>query len=334
MFSACARPAQVLLLLIALSAPGSAQPAPSLLIGGEEGAGAELGRVVDIAVLPQLIVVLEKVPPYLHVFDNAGRHIQAIGRLGGGPGEFRAPMSLTYDSVQRRLLVTDPANSRLTSYRASDTLAFAEALPTTVAALSDVCVLDNRLYALARTGAGLIRELELQGGVLRERRAFGSPRTAHALGEHPMLRSYVANGTLWCDSTSQTILLSSAMLGEVHMLNARTGTHRTFAVIDFVPLHIESTDGRGLRFSAPSSGRYEQLLRITADAEGPILNIVEVGPQDTHLRYRTVRLTVSGQQAVQSTHQWQQVGIRPNAVVCSRQDPYPTVALFRGSQCP
>ena len=48
----------------------------------------------------------------ISVFDRAGKFLRVIGRTGTGPGEFRTPHALEFDS-QGRLIVADRHNHRI-----------------------------------------------------------------------------------------------------------------------------------------------------------------------------------------------------------------------------
>ena len=48
----------------------------------------------------------------ISVFDKTGKFIKSIGKMGTGPGEFRTPHAIVFDS-QGRLIVADRHNHRI-----------------------------------------------------------------------------------------------------------------------------------------------------------------------------------------------------------------------------
>lgn len=69
--------------------PAAVEPRPRLDLG--EGGALELfSRIVTIRVQGSgNVVVANRNPPELRVFDSNGRHVRTIGRKGQGPGEFQ-----------------------------------------------------------------------------------------------------------------------------------------------------------------------------------------------------------------------------------------------------
>jgi sugar lactone lactonase YvrE len=55
----------------------------------------------------------------ISIFDKNGKFIKSFGKLGSGPGEFRTPHAITFDS-KGRLIVADRANHRLQILEKSD----------------------------------------------------------------------------------------------------------------------------------------------------------------------------------------------------------------------
>lgn len=58
----------------------------------------------------------------IEAFDTSGRHTWTFGQTGGGPGEFRAPTDIQFDSSEV-LWVSDPANGRVSAIRPDGSLA-------------------------------------------------------------------------------------------------------------------------------------------------------------------------------------------------------------------
>ncbi|MBL0892156.1 MAG: hypothetical protein IBJ19_16315, partial [Gemmatimonadaceae bacterium] len=164
--------------------------------------------------------MLERDAPFLKVFDYSGRLLQTLGRSGGGPGEYRAPTSLSFDSRRQRLLVVDPSNARVTAYQVRDSLIAPRFLRIEDSGIRSVCALGTRLLGLARNAPTILRELREEGDKLTVVSSFGEPRTNHPLGTHPMVRTRASDGPLLCDELGNRAIVASAMLGEVHVFNA------------------------------------------------------------------------------------------------------------------
>lgn len=90
---------------------------PELTIGEFEGPDEYLfGQVRSIAVSGAgEIFVLDAQAPIVRAYAPDGSYLRAIGRDGGGPGEYKRPESLAI-LPDGRLLVRDPGNARINVY--------------------------------------------------------------------------------------------------------------------------------------------------------------------------------------------------------------------------
>lgn len=61
------------------------------------------------------LYVLDAGSQRVHAYDAAGRHLRALGRSGGGPGEFKQAMGMTL-APDGNLWVMDPGNMRYTVF--------------------------------------------------------------------------------------------------------------------------------------------------------------------------------------------------------------------------
>lgn len=88
------------------------QPRPVVTIGGATAnPDDELVRVTGARRLPDgRIVVAIADPIELRVYNPAGRIVNRIGRRGGGPGEFRAPVTIPYADNDSLVTYTDGHN--------------------------------------------------------------------------------------------------------------------------------------------------------------------------------------------------------------------------------
>lgn len=87
-----------------------------LSIGANEEGPYLLESVSDIDVTDDRIYVLDNRAPILHVYNHDGHHIQDIGRLGEGPGEFRNPEQVSVDTEKGLIFVRDPSIQRFNLY--------------------------------------------------------------------------------------------------------------------------------------------------------------------------------------------------------------------------
>ncbi|MGD8289219.1 MAG: 6-bladed beta-propeller [Gemmatimonadota bacterium] len=73
---------------------------------------ATIGRINDVLVLEDQILVADRTTDRVVAFDRDGTFVRAIGRRGSGPGEFRTPTALLEDA-DGTILVSQ-LNNRLT----------------------------------------------------------------------------------------------------------------------------------------------------------------------------------------------------------------------------
>jgi hypothetical protein len=107
-----------------------------------EGEGYVIGRVGTVLHTPDALIVLDQASPFLHLFRHDGSWLRSFGRLGSGPGEFRAPRTIgvnryglwVNDLGLSRLSLLDPESGEFRSSRALP------GLPTTAVLLPDSSV--------------------------------------------------------------------------------------------------------------------------------------------------------------------------------------------------
>lgn len=322
----------------ALLAPMSvgAQASPRWVVGGEEDVATQLGRFRSVAALPRLFVVLEGDAPFIKVFDYSGRLVQSIGRAGSGPGEFRAPSSVTFDARQQRVLVVDPSNARVTVYAVRDSLASASFLTLEDIGIRSLCTLGVRLFGLARNAPTIIRELREDATTLSVSASFGEPRTNHPHGSHPFVRTRASDGPLQCDESGNRIVAASSILGEVHVFDAATRAQSTTPIPGFERLTI-TVDNNSMTMAPPEAG-FDVILDIV-EWEGALLAVSErskpaPGGPPVSVGFSTAPIRARGPEQVSSRRKWRPLAKTTVGSLCAVSDPAPTIALFSGNVCP
>ena len=322
---------------IALLAPFiTAQSAPRWVVGGEDDVATQLGRFRGVEALPSLFVVLERDAPFIKVFDYSGRLVQSVGRAGGGPGEFSAPSSATFDARQQRLLVVDATNARVTEYAVGDTLAYARQLTLEDNGVRSLCILGARLFGLARNSPTIVRELREDPTRLSVIASFGELRTNHQHGGHPFVRSRASDGPMSCDQGGNRIVAASSILGEVQVIDAVTRAQASSPLPGFEGLTI-TVDDNSMTMTPPEAGfdvvvdlvTWDGMLRAVTERSKPA-----PGGPPLSLGFATAPITTRGPGPLSARQAWRPLAQTKAGALCSLSDPAPTIALFAGGRCP
>ena len=323
-------------LALLFAIPASAQSRPLWIIGGENAVGSELGEYRRVAVLPEHIVVLERDAPFIKVFNQQGKLLQTLGRAGSGPSEYRSPFDVTYDSAQRRLLVVDPANRRVTSYPVGDTLGPPRLLGLENVSVRGACMLRGKLYGIVRSTT-IITEMTEQGDQFVTSSGFGEPRTNHRLGGHPLVRQRASDGPLFCDNASNRLIAASRLLGEVHVIDGVSRAQQTTLVPSFRRIDM-SVDNTSMTMSIPPDG-HDALIDIVqfGDTLYGVLELVKRGEGRTLAppSYRTVVIDRNGPSRTHAAQKaWRPIALLGARALCASGEPVPTIALFDATRCP
>jgi len=314
----------------------SAQTAPRWVVGGEDDAVTQLGRIRGVVALPRSFVVLEYDAPFLKVFDYSGRLLQAVGRNGSGPGEFRGPSSISFDARQQRLLVVDASNARVTSYQARDSLTSPRFLTLEDIGVRSVCTIGPRIFGLVRNSPTILRELREEDGRLRVLASFGEPRTNHQLGTHPLVRTRASDGPLLCDEAGNRVIAASTILGEVHVFDVATRQQTSTLTGGFQRITL-TVDNSSMTMTPQANG-YDGIVGLTVwdsavhvvtersralPGDGPISQGFAVAP-----------MTPRAPGAIGTRTQWRPLARTATGALCSQNEPEPAIALFGGGRCP
>ncbi|MBX9854450.1 MAG: 6-bladed beta-propeller [Gemmatimonadaceae bacterium] len=324
--------------LIVFAAPLllGAQTTPRWIIGGEDDAVTQLGRVRAVVALSRSFVVLERDAPFLKVFDYSGRLLQTLGRSGAGPGEYRGPTSLSFDERNQRLLVVDPSNARVTAYQVRDSLVAPRFLKVGDSGIRSVCALGTRLIGLARNAPTILRELREEGGKLTVTGSFGEPRTNHPLGTHPMVRTRASDGPLLCDEQGNRVIVASAMLGEVHVFDASSRQLVTTPIPGFQRITMIVEDS-ALTMVPPVGGYH--VVHGLVPWEGSVRVVTErlrpmPGDAPMSVGFAFAGIGAGGPGALGARTQWRPLAKTSSGALCAQEDPAPAIALFTAGSCP
>ena len=202
------------------------------------------GRINQLAVDSNgNIVVLDSQNYSVSWFAPDGRHIAATGRQGGGPAEFRGPVSIAVgpddsvfvlDAPTRRMIVFALSSGEPTILRTIQIPVFA----------GDICITsggsDARIVLLGQvppvtSESLLIHVLSLDGNLMA---SFGSPLGDASSVESPVLQRTIAfrnnRGHLAC--TSKHVSITSERLGVVRAYSLAGEPIQTIEIDDFAPV--------------------------------------------------------------------------------------------------
>ncbi len=305
-----------------------------VLVGGEAERNGVLGDVRHVLVLARQLVVLERQPPFLHVFSTTGRRVQTLGRSGGGPGEFRAPYSLAVDPTDTSLVVFDPAGARLTRYRITDTLALlrTERLPSPNVRYG--CLAGDRLLTPTEDTA-LVREFRRANDAWTLDRSWGRKTTAHPLAQHPLMWSRLGFGPMACTVALDTVVLASSDVGELLVGTRRDARTLVASLPRAVPV-VVSAEGRGLRLSQPERGWYEHVRAVALGPDG-IRLVLERAGQKAEVAgsaFRVLARAPDGTWRRDEAREWFAGGATGGSVYCVQSVPVPAIGRVVRGECP
>lgn len=328
----------IIALIAALSGAASdcgAQTSPSWVVGGDDGIGTELGARVRVFRVPNHLLIVERDAPFLKLVTPEGRVRQQIGRLGGGPGEFRQPSAVHYDSTRREVLVVDGAAVRVSVFALGDSLRFVQSLSAPEPSLEGVCTLRGRLFGLVRNSATMLREFAVEGERLIVKRAFAEPKSLHPLSAIPALRNE-ASGSLHCDPRQGELVVVSRTLGEVHRIDPDGRRHEVSPLPGFAVMTMVASGG-GFAAELRQGDTYDVVSNVASLGEG--LGIVVARARMTLqgrrvMGYLTYRLDGRSAVVAPPLEAWGEVAAFGAQVVCLQVEPIPTLAMFAGRRCP
>lgn len=331
------RSASVLLiaLLLAAARTSDAQASPLWAIGGDAAIGTELGARARVFRLPDHLLVVERDAPFLKLVTADGRVRQQIGRLGGGPGEFRQPTAAYFDSARREVLVVDGAAVRVSVFAVGDSLRYLRSLTSPEPSLEGICRLRGRLFGLVRNAPTMLREFRIDSDRLIVLRSFAEPKTLHPLASVPALRNE-ASGSLHCDERQGELVVISRTLGEVHRIDPEGRRHTVHPLPGFAVMSMVASGGA---FAAEirQGDIFDVVANVVPRADG-LGVVVARGMQTPQGRriigYLTYSLAARPPANAPPVEAWGQVAVVRGGVVCVQEEPIPTLAMFAADRCP
>ncbi len=316
-----------------LAAGTLAAQQPAVVIGGDDARGAELGTIEHVLVLPTRLVVVDGSPPFVKVFDHGGRLVQAFGRTGGGPGEYRHVDAVVFEPQRRELWLVDNQLARVSRFASGDTLRMLAAHRTELTGIVALCAMNGRTYALSPRGGRFVHELAVDGELIVTRRAWGEPKTARDLAANPALRNNSANGPIACDAAREVVYAGATLFGEVHRVDLRAGTHTVAPIPAFAGMEFRPSGG-GVTMAMPERGWIERIVDVRAAGAGVEVTLAASPTGPGRPAFATVVMPDGATPAPRVPSTWRAHGSAGALVVCSTDDPAPTLALFRGERCP
>jgi hypothetical protein len=321
-----------LIILALAGASLSAQASPTLLIGGEDAKGVELGVPLGLVEVGGKIVVLETAPPFIRVLTTDGRLLQTLGRRGEGPGEFGRPVWLLTDG-DSRVMVTD-RNNRLTIYSVGDTLAL-EVMQRLPMGSIAACVSGRTLWLMMPSEKGIMHEMRGTGPELAVGRSVGAFEPSHPATHKlaPELRRGVTSGALACDAATGMAWLPSWGFGDVRLIPLSGGTQRYFRLTGFMPRPFDPSSPKGVEID--SERAYDEVSSSALTPDGLLVSVgSRASVRDDYDAYRTFLVTASGAVTVSAPTPWRVLRHSASGIYCYRSDPAPTIARFAGTRCP
>lgn len=322
-------------ILQAVSIEAAPQSAPLWSIGGEDGVGTELGANARFVALPNHLLIIERDAPFLKLVTLDGRVRQQVGRLGGGPSEFRQPTDAYFDAARGELFVVDGAAVRVSVYALGDSIRFLRSLVAPEPGLVGLCSLRGRWFGLTRNAATMLREFGIEQDRLVVKRAFAEPKSRHPLAAIPALRNE-SSGALLCDERRGELIVISRVLGEVHRIDAEGRRHTVDTLPGFKAVPMVLRDGM-LSAEFRNGDTWDQVTSAAPLASGFAITAVrktrspQVQGADGYLTYALAPVPTASPPPLAA---WGLIAAFGSRVVCLRDEPAPTLAMFAGRSCP
>lgn len=227
---------------VALPAPTVAFPVQI----GELAGGDALGRISDVGLLTNGVVILDRDSRSLSLYSNAGQLLDRSGRAGGGPGEFTDPVAVDV-TARGEVLVFDEGGRISTFSAEGDSLRFIGSVELD-AQVYDGCSMHDHLYVHgARPDTHDAILVYSQQGDFQF--SFGEVYRTRSLLIHRQL----SRGWLACVPGSDLVVFAPRLLPEVHVFEPTGRLSWWSEFHGFVPVELIAS-ARGTIVSSPSGG--------------------------------------------------------------------------------
>jgi hypothetical protein len=175
---------------------------------------------IDLVLRGDTLAVLDSGNRRVVFFDRALNPISAFGREGKGPGEFEAPTALSYAAGAYQVL--DPANQRLSTFRADGTLLGSREILVHPIARSFVTDRDGTVYATGQDPAHHLSAFRSDGSV--------EPIFSRIDSLFGMFARVGGSSDLVARSGGDTLHLFDAAVGRLHKVDRSGTVHATRAL--------------------------------------------------------------------------------------------------------
>lgn len=196
------------------------------------------------------------------IFDSADSLIQVVGRLGSGPGEFRAAKALAI-TAQGVLFVADAPRRVHIFSDGADGFRYVRSAAIPMDPV-DMCVMGEGLYmqGMSMTDSVVLHAFNLQ---VQPQRSFG---VVYRSGE-AVIDYQAGQGRLACVPSSDLLIMTPlSLLGEIRAYSA-DGTPRWVTRVDGMRPIGYSSNGNSFTATVPEDG-YHRFRAIVPDGNGHV----------------------------------------------------------------
>lgn len=308
----------------------------TLTIGAIEGRPHEVfGRIADVAVGPSGdVFILDNLNLDVRWFSADGTFRGSAGRAGGGPGEFRSPMSISV-RPDGLVEVLDMAYRRLTRFAPSPDNGLLLRSELTIPVFGmDFCSMNGNYFVLANDSVGNVNVVDSMGAVIRR---FAEPvgRVPPDLERHRrILQEGFTRGAVLCAEELDIVVVLSSSLGLVRAFTSEGSPLWSLSLAGFSPQRpVPGTRGDGFRYELdPETG-----LGSTATFLGRVGRAeaaVTVEHWNRHGRvgveWRWLDLASGTETGVIQSSGLVLAGQAAGVTVAFQGEPYPRVVIRRG----
>lgn len=267
------RPSTILVAVTLATATALSAQEPDLVIGGT-GARPEqaFGRIADVVVdASGNTFVLDAQTVDVRWFGPDGRWRGSAGGAGSGPGQLRGPQHLA-SSRTGEVLVLDPLNRRIATYRTGDTgLEHVSDVPSMPAI--DFCAMGDALYLVRIATDSVVTILDRNGRITGAWGALILPEPGHNLPPDEMRLEMDNQARILCDAGTETVTLLYERLPVVRRYDRRGELLWEAGIEDYHQVQDVRTPDESEWMIAPdpATGTAHSGRAITTGPEGTLI---------------------------------------------------------------